>query len=154
MTASARSVTAEKADESTLLAYPQRYLDSWGQRDISVALDVISPEIRWFDPSLPEPLVDTEGARLFYESTWQGFPDITFQPVGSPIVDLDRGLVAHEWRFTGTHTGEGFPPGVPPTGKSFDVPGMDVFRVDANGRAVEIHAYWDVLNLMTQLGLA
>ena len=55
--------------------------------------------------------------------------------------------------MTGTHTGEGFPPGVPPTGKAFDVAGMDVWEVDDAGRAKSVHAYWNVGTLLTQLGL-
>lgn len=141
-------------DHSTLEAYPQRYLDSWGQRDIDVALNVIAPQVDWRDPSLPEPLVDREGARGFYVAAWQGFPDMEFKPVGSPIVDVTRSRVAHEWRMIGTHTGDGFPPGVPATGKAFDVPGMDVWEVDGEGRAISVHAYWDVALLLSQLGLA
>jgi steroid delta-isomerase-like uncharacterized protein len=133
--------------------YPVRYFEAWSQRDINVALAVISPNVHWSDPSLPEPITDHEGARNFFLSSWQGFPDLAFEPVGSPIVDPARKLVVHEWRMTGTHTGDGFPPGVPATGKAFDVPGADVFEVDETGRAVSIRAYWDVATLMKQLGL-
>ena len=43
-------------------------------------------------------------------------------------------------------------PKIPP-GKAFDVSGTDVWDVDQDGRAVSIHAYWDVATLMNQLGL-
>ena len=140
-------------DVSVLEAYPARYIAAWTQRDIGVALDVIAPAVDWRDPSLPVPLTDHEGARGFFEAAWAGFPDMAFESIGAPIIDLGRGRVAHEWRMTGTHTGEGFPPGVPPTGKAFDVSGMDVFEVDAAGRAISVHAYWDVATLLGQLGL-
>jgi hypothetical protein len=55
--------------------------------------------------------------------------------------------------MVGTHTGEGFPPGVPPTGRAFDVPGTDVWQVGNDGRALTVRAYWDVAGLMAQLGL-
>ncbi len=133
--------------------YPLRYFEAWSQRDIDVALAVIAPTVHWPDPSLPEPITDHAGARHFFESSWQGFPDLSFEAVGSPLVDVARRRVAHEWRMTGTHTGDGFPPGVPATGKAFDVPGTDVWEVDENGRAISVHAYWDVATLMKQLGL-
>ena len=141
------------ADPATLEAYPARYLAAWTQRDIDAALDVVATELHWVDPSLPGPLTTREEARGFFVASWQGFPDMAFHPVGSPLIDAARGRVAHEWRMTGTHTGEGFPPGVPPSGKAFDVSGTDVWEVDQDGRAVSIHAYWDVATLMNQLGL-
>jgi steroid delta-isomerase-like uncharacterized protein len=143
----------QTTDPVTLQAYPGRYLAAWSQRDIATALDVVATELHWADPSLPAPMTTRDEARGFFIATWQGFPDLTMQPVGSPLVDAARGRVAHEWRMTGTHTGEGFPPGVPPTGKAFDVTGTDVWEIDQDGRAVSIHAYWDVATLMNQLGL-
>jgi len=143
----------QTADPVTLQAYPARYFAAWSQRDIDTALDVVATELHWADPSLPAPMTTRAEARGFFTATWQGFPDLTMQPVGSPLVDAARGRVAQEWRMTGTHTGEGFPPGVSPTGKAFDVSGTDVWEVDQDGRAVSIHAYWDVATLMNQLGL-
>src|SRR5271169_3819402 len=143
----------QTTDPATLEAYPARYLAAWSQRDIDAALDVVATRLDWVDPSLPAPLTAREEARGFFVASWQGFPDMAFHPIGSPLVDAARGRVAHEWRMTGTHTGEGFPPGVPPTGKAFDVSGTDVWEIDQDGRAVSIHAYWDVATLMNQLGL-
>ena len=48
--------------------------------------------------------------------------------------------------MVGTHTGEGFPPGVAATGHPFDIPGFDVWQIDDDGRAVSVHAYWNVGN--------
>jgi steroid delta-isomerase-like uncharacterized protein len=143
----------QTTDPATLQAYPARYLAAWSQRDIDTALDVVATQLHWVDPSLPAPMTTRDEARAFFTASWQGFPDLTMQAVGSPLVDAARGRVAQEWRMTGTHTGEGFPPGVPPTGKAFDVSGTDVWELDQNGRAVSIHAYWDVTTLMNQLGL-
>ena len=109
----------QTTDPVTLQAYPARYLAAWSQRDIDTALDVVATELHWADPSLPAPMTTRAEARGFFTATWQGFPDLTMQPVGSPLVDAARRRVAQEWRMTGTHTGEGFPPGVPPTGKAF-----------------------------------
>jgi steroid delta-isomerase-like uncharacterized protein len=143
----------QATDPATLEAYPARYLTAWSQRDIDAALDVLAAELDWVDPSLPAPMTTRDEARGFFTATWQGFPDLAMHAVGSPLVDVARRRVAGEWRMTGTHTGEGFPPGVPPTGKAFDVSGTDVWEVGPDGRAVSIHAYWDVATLMNQLGL-
>jgi steroid delta-isomerase-like uncharacterized protein len=146
--------TQSETDYLTILEqYPLRYLKAWSQRDIDVALEVIAPTVHWVDPSLPAPITDHEGARDFFVSSWQSFPDLLFEPIGSPIIDVTRRRVAHEWRMVGTHTGEGFPPGGPVTGRALDVSGADVWEVDENGRALSVHAYWDVATLMKQLGL-
>lgn len=136
-----------------LAGYPARYFAAWTQRDLDTALDVIADKVDWQDPSLPEPLTDRDGAAGFFTAAWSGFPDMAFHPIGEPLIDAGNNRVTQEWRMTGTHTGEGFPPGVPPTGRSFDVTGMDVWQVDGEGRAVSVHAYWNVGTLMTQLGL-
>jgi steroid delta-isomerase-like uncharacterized protein len=138
----------------TLAAYPARYFAAWSQRDIEVALELFTPRLSWIDPSLPAEMTSRTEARGFFEAAWQGFPDLAFVAVGEPLVDAETGRVAHEWRMTGTHTGEGFPPGVPATGKPFDVAGTDVWQVDADGRALSVRAYYDVSTLLRQLGLA
>lgn len=136
-----------------LAAYPARYFAAWSQRDLATALEVIAATVDWQDPSLPEPITDHEGAGGFFTSAWAGFPDLEFVAVGDPLVDQDRRRVSQEWRMVGTHTGEGFPPGVPPTGRSFDVGGIDVWQIDEDSRAVSVHAYWNVGTLLAQLGL-
>ncbi|WP_131766567.1 ester cyclase [Candidatus Protofrankia californiensis] len=135
-------------------SYPARYFAAWNGRDLEVVAGLLASRFSWVDPSLPAEITDLEGAHGFFQAGWQGFPDLRFDLVGDPLVDEATGRVAQEWRMIGTHTGEGFPPGVPPTGRAFDLPGTDVFTVDAEGRATAIHAYWDVTTLAHQLGLA
>jgi predicted ester cyclase len=53
-------------------------------------------------------------------------------------------------RTTGTHTGEFM--GIPPTGRSFDVPTFGILRFD-EGRAVERWGFADNMAMMQQLGL-
>jgi steroid delta-isomerase-like uncharacterized protein len=139
---------------ATLTDYPARYFSAWNQRDVGTALRVIADSVHWQDPSLPTPITDHDGASGFFTAAWAGFPDMAFHAVGEPLVDSANGQVSQQWRMVGTHTGEGFPPGVAPTGRAFDVSGMDVWQIGADGRAVAVRAYWDVLGLMTQLGLA
>jgi steroid delta-isomerase-like uncharacterized protein len=138
---------------STLEAYPARYLAAWNQRDVAAALKVVHPKVHWVDPLLPEPLTNRDGAAAFFAGAWQGFPDLTFQPVGSPLIHSAAGRVAAEWRMTGTHTGE-FPLGAPISGNGFEVFGTDVWEVDAKGQATSVHAYYDSLILLRAIGLA
>lgn len=141
------------ATTTDLAAYPARYFAAWNQRDLAIALTAIAEAVHWEDPSLPAPITDHQQAGEFFLAAWAGFPDLAFHPVGEPLVDIANHRVSREWRMVGTHTGEGFPPGVTPTGHTFDIPGLDVWEVDTNGRAVSVHAYWNVGTLLAQLGL-
>lgn len=141
------------ATTTDLAGYPARYFAAWNRRDLDTALTAIAETVHWVDPSLPEPITNHEQAGNFFTASWAGFPDLTFEAVGAPLVDTPNRRVTQEWRMTGTHTGADFPPGVPASGRSFDIPGMDVWEVDGDGRAVSVHAYWNVAALLAQLGL-
>lgn len=141
-------------NESKLRAYPGRYFQAWNQRDIDAALDVVAPVLDWGDPSLPESLTSREGAAAFFQGAWTAFPDIAFEAVGEPLVDAANGSVACEWVMTGTHTGNGFPPGVSASGNPFSVTGCDVWHLDEDGRATRIRAFYDAGSFARQLGLA
>lgn len=138
---------------AVLVAYPQRYFDAWNQRDLATALEVVHEKIYWTDPLAPEPMTDHEAVSGFFGGAWSGFPDIHFVAIGDPLVDEAGGRVACSWRMTGTHTGE-FPPGVAPSGNTFDVVGTDVWEVDADGRATTVAAFYDSLTLLRAIGLA
>lgn len=139
--------------DEVLQAYPQRYFDAWNQRDIATALEVVHPKVHWVDPLAPAPMTDHEAVSGFFGGAWQGFPDIHFAMVGAPLVDPAAGRIAASWLMTGTHTGE-FPPGAPISGNAFEVPGTDVWEVDADGRATSVEAFYDSLTLLRAIGLA
>lgn len=65
--------------------------------------------------------------------------------------------VACEWVVTATNTGPlPMPDGrvLPATGRTIRLPLVDVFRLDADGRIVEDHRYYDAVEFAQQLGLA
>jgi hypothetical protein len=136
-----------------LTAYPARYCAAWSQRDVTVALGVVSADVHWVDPLLPEPFTGHEGATGFFEGAWLGFPDLAFELLGEPLVDAANNRVSAEWRMIGTHTGE-FPPGAPISGNRFDLVGSDTWEVGEDGRAVSVHAHYDTLTLLRAIGLA
>lgn len=139
---------------SVLAEYPARYFAAWNDQELEKVESILAVDgFSWIDPSLPAELTDLEGAHGFFQAAWQGFPDMSFEMVGPPMVDEEASRVSQEWVMRGTHTGEGFPPGVPPTGNSFEVPGTDIWEVDADGRATMIRAYYDAATLARQLGL-
>jgi predicted ester cyclase len=85
--------------------------------------------------------------RATIEITRAAFPDYR-NPLD--FVLADGAFAVSYGRSTGTHRGEYF--GIPPTGRSFDVPTFGILRF-ANGQAVERWGMSDNLMMMQQLGL-
>jgi steroid delta-isomerase-like uncharacterized protein len=90
-----------------------------------------------------------EGVLQFFGMFRAGFPDLRMEPE-QIFVDGDR--VAVYFHATGTNTGEFM--GMPPTGKSVDVHGLDIVRFGGDGTAHEHWGLFDAFGMMQQLGLA
>ena len=75
------------------------------------------------------------------------FAPMTFA-IEDVIAEGDRVVV--RWRCAGTHSGEFL--GIPPTGRSYEIGGIDVHRV-ADGRLAEHWHVVDQLSQLQQLGL-
>jgi steroid delta-isomerase-like uncharacterized protein len=96
------------------------------------------------------PGVDTNGVEGFKRvvTIYHGaFPDMTM--VNDFVVAEGDKVVAH-FKATGTNTGDFA--GMPATGKSIDIEGVDVMRI-ADGKAVEHWGYFEEQKMMEQLGL-
>jgi steroid delta-isomerase-like uncharacterized protein len=64
--------------------------------------------------------------------------------------DISEGnMVASRWKIEGTHLSEF--QGIPATGRSINVPGIDLSRV-VNGKIAEHWAQFDLLALLQQIG--
>lgn len=137
----------------SLAEFSGRYFSAWNNQRPQDIANVLAPEFRWSDPSLPEVVTEVGDAQGFLQANWAAFPDIRFEQVGEPLLDEANRRVSVEWRGAGTHTGAEFPPGSPATGKRFEIDGCDVFTLDSEGRATAIHAYYDAADLARQLGL-
>ena len=88
-----------------------------------------------------------EGYKQAVQMTRAGFPDLHIT-IEDMIAEGDR--VVTRWTARGTHQGEYM--GIPPTGKSVEIGGVNIGRVE-NGKFVENWAYSDQLVLMQQLGV-
>ena len=58
---------------------------------------------------------------------------------------------ANEWVMLGTNDRD--VPGVPATGRSFRVRGASIGKLDASGRIAENRDYYNLAELLTQLGI-
>jgi steroid delta-isomerase-like uncharacterized protein len=90
-------------------------------------------------------IVNVDGLKRFAATWRESFPNwhSTFEDL---IAEGDR--VAERWTGRGTHRGE--LQGIPPTGKSVQVPGSVFYRI-AGGKIVEFRGQLDLMSLMRQL---
>jgi steroid delta-isomerase-like uncharacterized protein len=77
-----------------------------------------------------------------------GFPDMRW--TAEDVLPSGDKVVARV-RVTGTHQGEFM--GIPPTGKSIDVPVIDIIRFGDDGLAREHWGVFDQMRMMQQLGV-
>jgi carboxymethylenebutenolidase len=78
-------------------------------------------------------------------------PDVEIVPV-SRTIGADQLVEEVILRFTHTVTMDWMLPGIPPTGKSVEVPLVAIIRFRDDKIAHE-HIYWDQASVLTQLGL-
>jgi steroid delta-isomerase-like uncharacterized protein len=89
-----------------------------------------------------------EGVLQFFTMYRAAFPDLRFEPEQFFVND-DK--VAVYFRVTGTQSGEFM--GIPATGKSIDVHGVDIVRFGDDGVGREHWGVFDTMTMMQQLGV-
>lgn len=94
-----------------------------------------------------EALHGFDGVRDWVNTFRSGVPDLHFT-IAEQIAEGD--IVATRWTGTGTHKGSLM--GIPPTGKTATVSGVNLFRI-VDGKIAGVKSSWDALSLLQQLGI-
>jgi steroid delta-isomerase-like uncharacterized protein len=115
--------------------------------DLERVADIFAPTYAPHDPSNPSRRGGVEGAREFIAMLHAGMSDVRYS-IEDLTAEGDR--VVYRWTLQGTHTGVFM--GVPPSGRTIRVTGMDMFRL-VNGKIVESWASADALGMLQQLGV-
>jgi steroid delta-isomerase-like uncharacterized protein len=123
-------------------AYDLINAGDWGEFGKLLADDFVEHEAT---PGL-EPT--REGVLEFFTMYRAGFPDLRMEP---EQLFVNGDTIAVYYRASGTHSGEFM--GMPATGKSFDVHGVDIVRWGDDGRAREHWGVFDTMSMMQQLGV-
>jgi len=127
--------------------FAQAYLRAWADGDADAVSRQFAPDGTYVDPTLPGPLRKEEIAG-FVASLVTAFSGLTFE---YESISSDDNRVIAQWRMKGTHTGP--MPGLPePTGRTVDLPGVDVITVGQDGITSAVN-YLDRITFLAQLGL-
>jgi steroid delta-isomerase-like uncharacterized protein len=123
----------------------QQAMQALSDRDLDGIVARAIPGSRFYGWA-PEPL-DPNGYKGFMSALLTAFPDSRFV-VDDVIAEGDKVAVRH--RLQGTHQAEF--QGVPPTGKTVEVGGIVIFRLE-NGMIAEAWLNADIMGMMQQLGV-
>jgi steroid delta-isomerase-like uncharacterized protein len=129
------------------LAVAQRYFDAWIHRDADGILAVFTEAGTYSDPTAGQGL-RRQATADYARRLWDAFPDLTFEIISKAHTGPES--VAAQWLMRGTNTGS--LQGLPPTGRSVEVPGADFIEVEGD-KIRSVQGYFDSRAVPDQLGL-
>lgn len=135
--------------ENTQIA--KKFFKAFNDHDLNQTKALEAPNYKTKAPGAPEAM-DGDQSRAYNQGFITAFPDLNFE-LTDKIAQDD--FVVINWIARGTHTGNlRTPTGsvIPPTGKKAAVHGSTTFEIK-NGKAVRSWVFWDMVTLLTQLGL-
>ena len=129
-------------------AFFDAYLDAWNAHDAAAVARHMADDAIYEDVALGRVLHGPSEIASFVEEATRASSDFRFEVVSLFAAGNDY---ANEWVMVGTNdrkVGD-----VPPTGRSFRVRGASIGKVDASGLIVENRDYYNLAELLTQLGI-
>jgi steroid delta-isomerase-like uncharacterized protein len=131
-------------------AVVERFYAAFNRGDLEGARESFDPDVVTVEPS---------GGEMRGLDAFAGYLAVFMRAVPDAKLNLVRAVesgdtVAIEGTYTGTFTGPlANPKGeIPPTGKAFDLPYMEIFEL-RRGKATTHHVYYDQIAFLGQLGL-
>ena len=135
-----------------LRGFVERYIAAWNGCDTDAMAQLITEDIVWADPALPEPARGIPAVQEFMRAGTRAFPDLRFGEPDPPVLAVNGELVLWGWYMQGTHRGVIDPPGFAPTGRRMRVEGVDQWTM-RDGRIARYRAFYDMNDLARQLGI-
>ncbi len=112
----------------------------------TLATRLVSPQAEFHVPGRLEPVRGPTGYLEIIAMMRGGFPDIQWT-LEEAIIEGDN--IAARYIMRGTHQGAFF--GVPPTGRTIEVPAINFYYL-ANGKIIREFGQPDMLGLLQQIG--
>src|SRR5438067_6568065 len=113
--------------EDAIREFSRRYLHAWNSHNPARIEPLVTDDVVWADPALPEPAVGVAAVQAFMEDCWRAFPDLRFEEPDPAQLSVSGDQVAWGWRMHGRMLGEIDPPGFAPTGRRMQVDGVDLW---------------------------
>jgi steroid delta-isomerase-like uncharacterized protein len=150
--AQTQAMVAEPVDREFVEDFMPRWLEAWNSHDADRVLALMAEDIAYDDASWPVTMRGHAEVRPFLDFFWRAFPDVTFEPVGRPLVSTDETTASTYWLCRGTFGGPMDPPGFAPTGRRMELEGAD-FHNYRDGKVVRLRIVFDNSAVARQLGM-
>lgn len=123
----------------------EAYFSAWNGHDTDAILATFAAGGSYSDPNVPDGVSGPHFAG-YAGAIFAAFSDLEFEIVKQ--FETADGAIVAEWLMKGTHDGE--MRGLPPTGRTIAVPGIDVIEADGDG-IHSVRGYFSNGTMMEQL---
>lgn len=120
--------------------------DGWNKHDLAVIDEVYAVDFVQHEPE-PQTVNSSAALKGYVGAYLTAFPDLHLS-IEDLIAEGDKVV----WRFNSTGHQNGPFMGMTPTGKSGNITGIAIFRLE-NSRIAEAWVNFDVLGLLQQMGM-
>ena len=128
-----------------------RYEAAWNGCDTDAMAELITDDIVWADPAMPEPARGIPAVQEFMRASFRAFPDLHFGEPDPPAMAVNGDLVLWAWYMEGTNRG-------PRSARLRSHRAQDAGRgrrpwTMRDGRIARYRAFYDMNDLARQLGI-
>ena len=123
------------------------YFKAFNKHNAEAVTGLFAKRGTYIDSAVPAG-VKGDAFKTYLRGHYAAFPDGRYRLLRS--VENRDGLIAFEWRFTGTNTGA--LGAAAPTNRPVDVRGSSMVQV-RNGKILWLHGYYDRRSMLKQLGV-
>ena len=151
-----------QADAGALEKFFSGWDLAWNAHRLDLLETLVTEDIICEDPALFGQRVESrEQFKAFLQTLFVAFPDVRFEASAGMHLALEGNGIALPWRMHGTFTGEltawskepsAKPHLTQPTGKAFDLQGVDLYRF-RDGLLCDYKIVYDLLDFSVQAGL-
>jgi hypothetical protein len=151
-------MAVEEALRREVFDFAERWVDRWNAHDVDGVLALVTEDVVWEDPSIDGAARGLTEARQYIESLLRAFPDIVWRMPSGLFISLEEDeevIEIHQaWACHGTALGPIDPPGFAPTGRAFELQGLDVWHLHRGERRLRrVVSYYDALEFARRAGL-
>jgi steroid delta-isomerase-like uncharacterized protein len=132
--------------------FARSYGEAWAARDPERMASLCTEDVEWHDPALREPLHGRDGVRRFVTESFRMAPDFSVELLEAPYVSAAGPRVLQPYRMSGTMTGPWEFLGLAPTGRRFEIEGVDSWEL-RDGLMFRYNTFWDTTTLSRQIGV-
>jgi steroid delta-isomerase-like uncharacterized protein len=139
------------ADEGLARDFADRWQKAWNSHDPAQVVALCTEDVVWEDPLTERPERGREAVTEYLHAVWLALPDLRFIWPEGPYASFEGVKLALHWRVSGTMLGRMEPPGFAPTGRTFEIEGVDLLEL-RDGLVCAYSGFFDVRGIAQQIG--